>query len=116
MWESDDLPAVRARAKRRFLDYDVEFVYPVYLPVYELRLRVLEQEVGKLSTAARFVLMLTNVPVTEVSQIQRYLGLSEADVVTAAAELLSASLIVQQPDQRIHTTELGRAVLSLDYS
>lgn len=109
--EGKDLSAVRARAKKRFQDYDVEFVYPVYLPVYELRLRVLEQEVGKLSTAARFVLMLTSVPVTEVPQIQRYLGLSEADMVITAAELLSASLIVQQPDQRINITELGHAVL-----
>ena len=109
--ESNSLSAVRARARKRFQDYEVEFVYPVYLPVYELRLRVLEQEFGKLSTAARFVLTLTNVPVTEVPQIQRYLGLSEADVVIAAAELLSASLIAQQPDQRICITELGRAVL-----
>ena len=109
--ESDDLSAVRARAKRRFRDYDVEFAYPVCLPVYELRLRVVELETGKLSTAARFVLMLTNVPVMEVAEIRRLLGLSESDMATAAAELLSASLIVQKPDQRIHATALGRTVL-----
>ena len=114
LMENDDLMGVmgvRARARKRFQDYDVEFVYPVCLPVYELRLRVLEQEIGKLSTAARFVLMLTNVPVTAVSEIQRVLGLSEGDMVTAAAELLSASLIVQQPNQSIHATERGRTVL-----
>ena len=109
--ESDDLSAVRARAGKRFHDYDVEFVYPVCLPVYELRLRVVELEISKLSTAARFVLMLTNVPVAEVSEIRRLLGLSEADMATAAAELLSASLIAQQPDRRLHATDLGRAVL-----
>ena len=109
--ESGDLSAVGARAKRRFQDYDVEFVYAVCLPVYELRLRIVELETGKLSTAARFVLMLANVPVTEVSEIQRLLGLSESDVVAASAELLSASLVVQQPDQRILITEQGRAVL-----
>ena len=109
--ENNDRMGVRARARKRFRDYDVEFVFPVCLPVYELRLRILEQEIGKLSTAARFVLMLTNTPVTEVSEIRRLLGLSERDVVTAAAELLSAALIVQQPNQRIHVTELGRAVL-----
>ena len=55
--DSDDLAAVRARAGKRFRDCDVEFVYPVCLPVYELRLRVVELEASKLSTAARFVLM-----------------------------------------------------------
>ena len=112
MWtEHGDLSAVRARARRRFQDYDVEFVFPVYLPVYDLRLRIIEQEISKLSTAARFVLMLTNVPVTKIPEIQRLLGLSESDLVTAAAELLAASLIVQQPNQQIHATELGRTVL-----
>ena len=109
--ESGDLSAVRARAKKRFQDYNVEFVYPACLPVYELRLRIVELETDKLSTAARFVLRLANVPVTEVSEIRRLLGLSERDVVTAPAELLSALLVVQQPDQRILITAQGRAVL-----
>lgn len=111
MTEKNDISAVRARAKRRFQDYDVEFVYSVCLPVYELRLRIVELETGKLSTAARFVLMLVNVPVAEVSEIRRLLGLSESDVVTAMGELLSASLVLQNPDQRILITEQGRAVL-----
>ena len=89
----------------------MEFVYPACLPVYELRLRIVELETDKLSTAASFVLMLANVPVTEVSEIRRLLGLSERDVVTASAELLSALLVVQQPDQRILITAQGRAVL-----
>ena len=109
--ENDDVSAVRARAKKRFRDYDVEFVYPVCLPVYELRLRVVELETSKLSTAARFVLMLASVPVAEVCEIRRLLGLSEADMATAAAELLSASLIAQQPNRWLQATDLGRAVL-----
>ena len=109
--ESNDLAAVRAKAGKRFRDYDVEFVYPVCLPVYELRLRVVELEASKLSTAARFVLMLTNVQVAEASEIRRLLGLSESDMATAAAELLSASLIVQQPNRLLQATDLGRAVL-----
>lgn len=107
----DDISAVRGRAKRRFRDYDVDVAYPVCLPVYDLRLRIVELETGKLSTAARFVLMMANVPVVEVAEIQRLLGLSKGDVVSAAAELLSALLIEQQPDQSIHITDLGRAVL-----
>lgn len=106
-----DLPAVRARAKKRFPDYDVDVAYPVCLPVYDLRIRIVEHETGKLSTTARFVLMLANVRLAEVSEIRRFLGLSEGDVVLAAAELLSASLIEQQPDQGIRITDLGRAVL-----
>ena len=111
MTEADDLSAVRARARRRFRDHDVDLAYPVCLPVYDLRLRIVEHEVGKLSTAARFVLMLTNVPVTDVAEIRTLLGLSEGDVVLAAAELLSAALAEQQPDQSIRITEAGRAVL-----
>ncbi|MYE10598.1 MAG: hypothetical protein F4X99_02835 [Gammaproteobacteria bacterium] len=107
----DDLSAVRARAKRRFRDYDVDLAYPVCLPVYDLRIRIVEHETGKLSTAARFVLMLANVPVADVTEIRRFLGLSEGEVVVAAAELLSAGLVEQQPDQGIRITELGRAVL-----
>lgn len=107
----DDLSAVRARAKRRFRDYDVDLAYPVCLPVYDLRIRIVEHETGKLSTAARFVLMLANVPVADVTEIRRLLGLSEGEVVVAAAELLSAGLVEQQADQSIRITELGRAVL-----
>ena len=107
----DNLSAVRVRAKRRFRDHDVDLAYQVCLPVYDLRIRVVEHETGKLSTAARFVLMLANVPVTDVSEIRRLLGLSEGEVVLAAAEVLSAALVEQQPDQSIRITELGRTVL-----
>ncbi len=108
---TDGLSAVRARAKRRFRDYDVDLAYPVCLPVYDLRIRIVEHETGKLSTTARFVLMLANVPVEDVAEIRRLLGLREGEVVLAAAELLSAALIEQKPDQSIRITELGRAVL-----
>ena len=111
MREVGDLAGVRARVKRRFQDYDVEFAYPACLPVYDVRLRVVEQEVGQLSTAASFVLRLANVPVTDVDEIRHLLGLSEGDLVTTAAELLSASLVVQRPDRGIRITELGCAVL-----
>ena len=107
----DNLSAVRARAKRRFRDYDVDLAYQVCLPVYDLRIRIVEHETDKLSTAARFVLMLANVPVTDVSEIRRLLGLSEGEVVLAAAEVLSAALVEQQPDQSIRITEHGRTVL-----
>ena len=111
MTAADDLSAVRARAKRRFRDYDVDLAYEVCLPVYDLRIRIVEHQRGKLSTAARFVLMLANVEVTDVTEICRFLGLSEGEVVLAAAELLSGTLVAQQPDQSLQVTELGRAVL-----
>lgn len=111
MSADDDLSAVRARAKRRFRDYDVDLAYPVCLPVYDLRIRIVEHETGKLSTAARFVLMLANAHVTDVTEIRRLLGLLEGEVILAAAELLSAALVEQHPDQSIRITELGREVL-----
>ena len=104
----DNLSAVRVRAKRRFRDHDVDLAYQVCLPVYDLRIRVVEHETGKLSTAARFVLMLANVPVTDVSEIRRLLGLSEGEVVLAAAEVLSAALVEQQPDSE-HSNHGARA-------
>lgn len=111
MPSADDLSPVRARAKRRFRDYDVDLAYPVCLPVYDLRIRIVEHETSKLSTASRFVLMLANLPVTDVTEIRGILGLSEGEVVLAAAELLSAGLVEQQGDQSIQITELGRTVL-----
>ena len=81
------------------------------MPVYDLRLRIVEHERGKLSTAARFVLMLTKVPVTDVMEIRKLLGLSEGEMVLAAAELLSASLVAQQADQTIRITDDGHTVL-----
>ena len=108
---ADDFSAVRGRARRRFRDYDVDLAYSVCLPVYDLRIRIVEHETGKLSTAARFVLMLANVQVTDVTEIRGFLGLSEGHVALAAAELLSAALVEQLPDQSIRITELGRAVL-----
>ena len=111
MLTADDLPAVRARAKRRFRDYDVDLAYPVCLPVYDLRIRIVVHETSKLSTPARFVLMLANAQVTDVVEIQEFLGLSEGEVALAAAELLSDGLVEQLPDLSIRITERGRAVL-----
>ena len=108
---TNDLSAVRARAGRRFRDYEVDLAYPVCLPVYDLRLRIVEHETGRLSTAARFVLMLANVPVADVGEIRTLLGLAEGDVVLTAAELLSGGLVEQQPDGSLRITEAGCAAV-----
>lgn len=107
----DEHAAVVSRAKRRFPDHKVDVAYSVCLPVYELRLRVTEMAEHALSTAARFVLQLANIGVTQPSEIGRVLGLQNSFVTSAAAELLGENLVVQGPDLGIEITDDGREVL-----
>ena len=107
----DEHAAVVARAKRQFPDHRVDVAYSVCLPVYELRLRVTEMAEHALSTAARFVLQLANLGVTQPSEIGKVLGLQHSFVSSAAAELLGESLVVQGPDLGIKITDDGREVL-----
>ena len=107
----DEHAAVVSRAKRRFPDHRVDVAYSVCLPVYELRLRVIEMAEHPLSTAARFVLQLANLGVSQPSEIGRVLGLQHSFVTSAAAELLSDSFVVQGPDLGIKITDAGREVL-----
>ena len=101
-----------ARIKREFPDYRIDTAFPICLPVYELRLRVTVLVDHKLSTAARFVLQLIDLDVSTPSDICLYLGLSEAQVLNVATELISSGLIVQRTDLGIRTTEHGRLILS----
>ena len=107
----DEHAAVVSRVKRRFPDHRVDVAYSVCLPVYELRLRVTEMAEHALSTAARFVLQLANLEVTQPSEIGRVLGLQHTFVTSAAAELLSEGFVVQGPDLGIKITDSGAEVL-----
>lgn len=101
-----------ARIKREFPDHRIDTAFPICLPVYELRLRVTVLVEHRLSTAARFVLQLIDLDVSTPSEICLYLGLSEAQVLNVATELISSGLIVQRTDLGIRTTEHGRLILS----
>ena len=56
----NDLVAVTSRAKRRFPDHTLDNVYPICVPIYELRLLVTTLAEDSLSTTARFILRLVN--------------------------------------------------------
>lgn len=103
--------AVVARAHRRFPDHEVDIAFQVCLPVYEIRLRVVEMAEHELSTPARFVLQLSNLGVIHPSEIGKFLGLSDRYVAQAAAELLNDGLVAQRPDLGINVTDRGREIL-----
>ena len=107
----NELVDVAARAKRRFPDYEVDAPYRVCLPVYELQLKVTEVIEEELSTAARYVLQLSDLAVTQPAAIGKMLGISQNYVATAAAELLEKNLVAQSPARNICITEAGRQVL-----
>jgi len=103
--------AVVARAHRRFPDHKVDLVFQVCLPVYEIRLRVVEMAEHELSTSARFILQLSNLGVARPTELCRLLGLSIRNVAEAAAELLNDGLVAQRPDLGIENTDKGREIL-----
>ena len=103
--------AVVARAKWKYPDHMVDAVFPVCLPVYELRIRVTEMAEHNLSTSARFILLLSNLSVTQPAEIGRLLGLSDDYVKSATVELLSDNLVVQRIDLGIEITDRGNEVL-----
>lgn len=103
--------AVVARAKRRYPDHKVDAVYPVCLPVYELRIRVTELAEHYLSTSARFILRLSDLSVSQPAEIGRLLGLSDDHVRSATVELLSDDLVFQRNDLGIEITDRGLEVL-----
>ena len=110
--ESNELTAVAARAKRRFPDHTLHTPpFRVCLPVYELRLKIIEMAEHDLSTVARFILRLSNLDTMQPEDFGRLLGLSERYVSGAAVELLNANLVVQRPDRRIQITDQGRQAL-----
>ena len=102
---------VVARAHRRFPDHKVDVAFPVCLPVYELRLRVVEMAEHELSASARFILQLSNLGVAQPSELGKLLGLTGRYVVEAAAELLNDGLVAQRPDLGIEITDKGREIL-----
>ena len=103
--------AVVARAHRRFPDHKVDVAFQVCLPVYEIRLRVVEMAEHELSTSARFVLQISNLGVVQPQEIGRLLGLTDRYVAQAAAELLNDGLVEQRPDLGIEINDRGREVL-----
>lgn len=109
--ENYDYHAIASRAKRRFPDYKLDMLFPVCLPVYELRIKVTEMVGHSLSTTALFVLQLTNLDIRRPSEICRMLGLTEEYLATATAELLSEGLVIQLPDLDIKVTDIGKEVI-----
>ena len=108
----NELVDVVARAKRRFPDHRLDGdAFPVCLPVYELRIKVTEVAEDDLSTPARFALQLSNLNITQPTEIGRLLGLSDTYVAGAATELLNGNLVVQWPDRGIRITDYGKQVL-----
>lgn len=107
----NDLVSVTSRAKRRFPDYTLDNVYPVCVPIYELRLLVTTLSEDSLSTPARFVLRLVDAGVGHPDEISRNLGLSEAFVAESASELLGDELAVQGIDNSLNLTDAGKQCL-----
>ena len=107
----NELAAVTSRAKRRFPDHTLDNVYPVCVPIYELRLLVTTLAEDKLSTSARFILRLANAGVIQPNDICRMLGLPENNVAGAASELLEKELVVQGFDNGLRMTDAGRQCL-----
>ena len=108
---ANDLTAVAARVKRRFPDHTLDNIFPVCLPVYELRIRVTVLAEDPLSTTARFILRLSNLGIKHPTEIGRLLGISDEYVAGSTAELLSAGLVVQRTDLGIEITEHGKTIL-----
>ena len=106
-----ELAAVTSRAKRRFPDHTLDNVYPVCVPIYELRLLVTTLSEDKLSTSARFILRLLNAGVTHPNEIGRILGLPANYVAGAASELLGKELVVQGIDNGLRMTDAGKQCL-----
>lgn len=106
-----ELAAVTSRAKRRFPDHTLDNVYPVCVPIYELRLLVTTLSEDKLSTPARFILRLLNAGVTQPNEIGRILGLPVNYVAEAASELLGKELVVQGIDNSLRITDAGNLCL-----
>ena len=105
---NSEITATAARAVSRFTDHKVEMAYRVCLPVYEVRLRVIEMAEHSLSTTARFMLQLVDLGVEQPGEIGNLLGLENRHVVDAAAELLSGEFARQHPDLRLEITKSGK--------
>ena len=106
-----ELAAVTSRAKRRFPDHSLDNVYPVCVPIYELRLLVTTLAEDKISTSARFILRLVNAGVEQPTEIGRMLGLPANVVAEAASELLERELVVQGVDNSLRMTIAGKQCL-----
>ncbi|MCY4654887.1 MAG: hypothetical protein OXC95_17200 [Dehalococcoidia bacterium] len=107
----NELAAVTSRAKSRFPDYKLDNVYPVCVPIYELRLWVTTLSEDSLSTSARFVLRLLDAGITRPEEIGNTLGLPANYVAEAAAELLGKELVVQGIDNGLRMTDAGKQCL-----
>ena len=106
-----ELAAARARARSQFPDHEVDVAFPVCLPVYETRLRVIEMERSRLTAPALYVLRAADSGLESPSEIAAFLGIADGEVVGIAAELLNAGLIVQVADGSVEVTENGKNVV-----
>ena len=100
-----------ARAQRRFEGYKVDVAYPICWPVYSIRLTMTVMAEQELSTIARYILQLANSGVSAPQEFGHLLGLPNNFMVSAAAELLGAELMVQQYDGKLAITDHGRQTL-----
>lgn len=110
---ASDAISMLADAKRRFPGCEVA-VYPfaALWPIYDATLTVTALTPHELSTTARFILRLVNLGVSQPFELARTLGLSEDYAAVAAADLLKAGHVVQQPDKAIALTDLGLQTLN----
>ena len=106
-----ELAAARARARSQFPDHEVDVAFPVCLPVYETKLRVLEMERSRLTAPALYVLRAAEAGLESPCEIAAFLGIADSEVVVVAAELLNAGLIVQVANGSVDVTENGKKVL-----
>lgn len=107
----DEIAIAKARAKRRFPDYQVDAAYPVGWPVYTVRLTLTVLEKQEISVVARYILRLAALGATEPSEFSRSLGLPDKFIAGAAAELLSGELAQQRPDLKLEITDQGKKAL-----
>lgn len=107
----DEISIAKARAKRRFPDYQVDAAYPIGWPVYAVRLALTVLAKQEISVVARYILRLAGLGAAEPSEFSRLLGLPDKFVAGAAAELLSTGLAQQRPDLKLEITDKGRKAL-----
>ena len=108
----DQRGLIRARAQRRYQDYQIVSLYPVCWPVFRLRLSAVVLARHKLSATAGIVLRLSNMGVRQPAEFCRMMGLPAKYLVGSAAELLEAGLVAQRPDLGLAITPQGKQAVN----
>ena len=108
----DQRGLIKARAQRRYPDYQIVTVYPVCWPVFRLRLSAVVLAQHKLSATAGIVLRLSNLGVRQPAEFCLMMGLPAKYLVGAAAELLEAGFVAQRPDLGLEITPQGKQAVN----